>query len=34
MSFADLFRKDRPNKMQQLTPSRLLAEGAGYPERG
>jgi hypothetical protein len=25
MSFDDLFRKDRPNKMLQTTPSRLVA---------
>jgi hypothetical protein len=25
MSFGDLFRKDRPNKMLQITPSRLVA---------
>jgi hypothetical protein len=25
MSFDDLFRKDRPNKMLQITPSRLVA---------
>jgi len=25
MSFEDLFRKDRPHKMPQITPSRLVA---------
>ncbi len=25
MSFDDLFRKGRPNKMRQITPSRLVA---------
>jgi hypothetical protein len=25
MSFDDFFRKDRPNKMPQITPSRLVA---------
>ena len=31
MSFDDLFRKDQPNKMLQITPSRLVAALDGWP---
>ena len=27
MSFDELFRKDRPNKLLRITPSRLVAAG-------